>query len=131
MSIKIITYSDPYKIQQNEACWELFKNSLQFCASQTMVNGLMQEYGGKGIKQGQLVPVDLLINKMYDNWNEIGHKIGQYNALSSVLKTLCLSESSFDHTKNSLELNNLFFLDSIRLLFELGINIKDIEQQKA
>lgn len=66
MSIKIITYPDPYKIQQNETCWKYFKNSLQFCASQTMVNGLMQEYGGTGIKQGQLVPVDLLINKMMD-----------------------------------------------------------------
>lgn len=111
-------------------CWKYFENSLQFCASQTMVNGLMQEYGGKGIKQGQLVPVDLLINKMYDNWNEIGHKIGQYNALNSVLKTLCLSDSSFDCIKNSMELNNVFYLDSVRLLFELGIKIEDIDHQK-
>ena len=130
MSIKIITYPDPYRIQQNHSCWEYFKNSLQFCASQTMVNGLMQEYGGKGIKQGRLIPVDKLINKMYDNWNEIGHKIGQYNTLNSVLKTLCLSDSSFDCIRNALELNNLYFLDSVRLLFELGIEIKDIDHLK-
>jgi len=128
MSIKIITYSNPYKINHNKNCWEYFSSSLQFCASQTMVNGLMQEYQGKGIQDGQLFPVDTLINLMFNNWNEIGHKMGQYNEVNSILKTVCLVDSDFDRIKNSLEHNNLEYLQAIRLLFELGISIDSIVQ---
>ena len=130
MSIKIITYSDPYKISQNDLCWKYFKSNLQFCASQTMVNGLMREYEVLGIQEGQLIPVDSLINSMFDNWNEIGHKISQYHEVNSVLKTICLSDTDYEHVKNSLDLNNQFYLDAIRLLFELDIKVEDIELTK-
>ena len=130
MSIKIITYSDPYKIDYSDACWPYFINSIQFCASQTMVNGLMQEYKDRGLKDGQLIPVESLINSLFNNWNEIGHKMGQFNAVSSVLKTICLSDDNYDLVRNSLELNNQEYLFAIRLLFELDINLESINQIK-
>ncbi len=130
MGIKIITYTDPYKIEQSDACWPYFVNSIQFCASQTMVNGLMQEYRCKGLQEGQLIPVESLINELFNHWNEIGHKMGQFNEVSNVLKTICLSDVNYDLVKNSLELNIQEYLQALRLLFELGIDLDSLKQTK-
>ena len=131
MSIRIITYPDPYTIQQNDSCWPVFANSLQFCASQTMVNGLLQEYGGKGLQVGKLIPVDTLVNKMFDDWNEIGQKINQYNEVNRTLKTICLTDSDYDRVWNSLEMNIQQYLEGIRLLYELNIKLEDINRIKS
>lgn len=43
MAIIIYTYSNPYKINK-EPYWAMIKNSFQLCVSQTLVNGLCDQY---------------------------------------------------------------------------------------
>lgn len=43
MAIIIYTYSNPYKINR-EQYWALVKNSFHLCVSQTLVNGLCDQY---------------------------------------------------------------------------------------
>lgn len=106
------------------------KDCIQFCASQTMVNGLMSVYGGDRTEalfsKGQLFAVDKLVEGLYDGWNDNGLKIRQFNEVDHILKTINLTEDPLDLINNSLDLNTQSYTEALRLLFELGIKPEDV-----
>lgn len=61
MSIIIYTYSNPYKINR-EQYWALIKNSFHLCVSQTLVNGLCDQY--RDFYKGKLTTMNRFINNL-------------------------------------------------------------------
>ena len=61
MSIKIYTYSNPYEIDC-EHYWDEIRDAVQFCVSQTMVNGMYQTYPHKNSQTMALVQTG------FQNW---------------------------------------------------------------
>lgn len=43
--MRILTYTNPFKINDKTEIWKILKNSPQYCASDTFVQGLATEYG--------------------------------------------------------------------------------------
>lgn len=129
MSIKIHTYSNPYQIMTYPLKEEI-RDCIQFCASQTMVNGLMSVYGGDQpdslLHYGQLYPVSKLVECLFEEWDGNGRKIRQFNEVDSALKTVIMTSDSLELVNNSLDLNAQSYTEAIRLLFELGIKNEDL-----
>ena len=44
---EIYTYSNPLKMNQDELIWKIINQYPQFCASDTLVQGMIQHYGRK------------------------------------------------------------------------------------
>ena len=65
MAIIIYTYSNPYKINK-EPYWAMIKNSFQLCVSQTLVNGLCDQYSE--FYKGKLTTISRFINNLYNDW---------------------------------------------------------------
>lgn len=61
MAIIIYTYSNPYKINR-EQYWALIKNAFHLCISQTLVNGLSDQY--KEFYKGKLTTMNRFINNL-------------------------------------------------------------------
>lgn len=125
MSISIYTYGNPYEIN-TEPYWESIKNSAHFCVSQTMVNGLHETF--EDLQKGQLATVDVLVKQLYPSWNDTKTYIEQYAAVSEVIKN---ADLKYDETRNnkikkSLKFSRKDVLDCVRLLFEMGIEVDNI-----
>lgn len=125
MSIEIFTYPNPYQLS-TMPYWGRIKDLVQFCASQTMANGFSAEYSY--FKKGQLMPVNTLVNEMYQKWNAIGKKMKQYSKVDEVLKTVNLTSTNLDIVQNSLAINTNEYLNAVRLLIEMGVKVKDISE---
>lgn len=87
MAIIIYTYSNPYKINK-EPYWAMIKNSFQLCVSQTLVNGLCDQYSE--FYKGKLTTISRFINNLYNDWesdaNERLHLLPQCLFYSFVTK---------------------------------------------
>lgn len=130
MSLSIYTYSNPYEIS-NEPFWESIKNCAHFCVSQTMVNGMESVYSE--LKNGQLSTVDYLVQELYPSWFDTNTYIKQYAALTNALKraTFKSGAGDVDKIKQALNFNKTRMLDSIRLLFEMGVVWENIKLRKT
>ena len=64
MAIIIYTYTNPYKIN-HEKYWALIKNAFHLCVSQTLVNGLCDQY--REFYHGKLTTVTRFINNLFDD----------------------------------------------------------------
>lgn len=125
MSISIYTYGNPYEIN-TEPYWESIKNSAHFCVSQTMVNGLHETF--EDLQKGQLATIDTLVKQIYPSWNDTNTYIEQYAAISEIIKG---ADLKFDEVKNnrikkSLKFSRKEILDCVRLLFEMGVEVDNI-----
>jgi len=121
MNIKIYTYSDPYKLA-SEPYWDEIKDCAQFCASQTMVNGMNAVYKNY-YKQHQLATVSNLVNALYYDWEKINTKMKQLMEVDAEINNL----EEADVVKRALSYNMKNISDSIRLLKELNITPSDIK----
>lgn len=43
--MRVLTYANPFKLKENDELWNILHNYPQFCASNTLVQGLNAEYG--------------------------------------------------------------------------------------
>lgn len=43
--MRVLTYTNPFKLKENDELWNILHNYPQFCASNTLVQGLNAEYG--------------------------------------------------------------------------------------
>ncbi len=123
MSIIIYTYSNPYKINK-EPYWAMIKNCFHLCVSQTLVNGLCDQYSD--FYAGKLTTVNRFINNLYDNWESDATAICQRayldNLIDSVDYSCILGESiNVDDIRISLKRNRGYVLDSLRIMFELNM----------
>lgn len=129
MSLSIYTYSNPYEIN-NEPFWDSIKNCAHFCVSQTMVNGLSAVYDE--LNGGQIATVEELVEALYPNWFDTKTYIEQYTILTNTLDTVTpnIETERWKKIKQSLRFNKSALLDSIRLMAEMGLSLKNLKIKK-
>lgn len=129
MSLSIYTYSNPYEIN-NEPFWDSIKLCAHFCVSQTMVNGLAAVYDE--LDNGQLATVEELVEVLYPSWFDTKTYIEQYTILTNVLDSVTpnIDEERWNKIKQSLRFNKSSLLDSIRLMAEMGIILRNLNLKK-
>lgn len=130
MSIVIYTYSNPYKINR-EPYWALIKNSFQVCVSQTLVNGLCDQYKND-LFIGKVTTIARLIKSLFDDWESNSTDIRQRAAIDNVIGFLNFNEiingANIDDVIKSLKRNRSYVLESIRIMYELGMNPQNIKK---
>lgn len=126
MSLSIYTYSNPYEIN-NEPYWDSIKSCAHFCVSQTMVNGLSAVYGE--LTNGQLATVEELVEALYPSWFDTKTYIEQYTILTNTLDRVTpnIDPERWKKIKQSLRFNKSALLDSIRLMAEMGLSLKNLK----
>ena len=130
MAIIIYTYSNPYKINR-EQYWALVKNSFHLCVSQTLVNGLCDQY--REFYKGKLTTIDRFINKLFLDWESDAVEISQRAYIDNVIDYMSFREYvdddlSEEDIKLSLKRNRSYVLKSLRVMFELGMNPDNIRE---
>ena len=130
MAIIIYTYSNPYKINR-EQYWDLVKNSFHLCVSQTLVNGLCDQY--REFYKGKLTTIDRFINKLFLDWESDAVEISQRAYIDNVIDYMSFREYvdddlSEEDIKLSLKRNRSYVLKSLRVMFELGMNPDNIRE---
>lgn len=129
--IEIYTYQDPYKLNK-EAFWEDIRNCPYFCASQTLVNGLKSIYG-ESFTKGRCTTIYSLIQNLFKNWESTSCKIKQHAAIDNIIN-MGFDSSIYgeqkDNLLNAFRFNRDEVFKSIRILFEMNIQIENIEQKK-
>lgn len=130
MAIVIYTYSNPYKINR-EPYWAMVKNSFQVCVSQTLVNGLCDQYKNDLFK-GKLTTITRFINNLFEDWESDSTAIRQRAAIDNVISYVDFNEVvddvDIEDVINSLKRNRSYVLESIRIMFELGMNPQNIRK---
>ena len=129
MSITIYTYSNPYKLNK-EPYWALVKNSFHLCVSQTLVNGLCDQYGE--LYKGKVTTITRFINQLFNDWESDVTAINQRSIVDNLIEYLdfqqIVNDVSPEDIIRSLKRNRGFVLDSIRIMFELGMNPQNIKK---
>ncbi|MBE5958727.1 MAG: hypothetical protein E7254_07700 [Lachnospiraceae bacterium] len=132
MAIIIYTYSNPYKIKY-EPYWAMIKNCFHLCVSQTLVNGLCDQYH-KSFYKGKLVTITRFINRLYKDWESDAIAISQRAAIDNIIEYLDFNEVVNDVKTediiNSLKRNRGYIVDSIRIMFELGMDPDNIKKDE-
>ena len=131
MAIVIYTYSNPYKINK-EPYWAMIKNAFHLCVSQTMVNGLCDQY--KEFYKGKLTTISRFINHLYKDWESDVTVISQRAAIDNVIESLSFSEAlgidiDCEDIVTSLKRNRSYVVQSIRIMFELGMQPNNIKEE--
>jgi len=128
MAITIYTYSNPYKIDK-EPYWASIQNCFHLCVSQTLVNGMSDQY--KDFFQGKLTTISNFINILYENWESDTVAISQRAAIDNVIEyfdfTSIVDDIDSLNIKNSLKRNRIYVFESIRTMFELGMEPSNIK----
>lgn len=119
MKIKILTYSNPYHIDE-EPFWDDIKNAAHFCGSQTMVNGMSQTYPFLR-EQNQITTIRNLINVLYSDWENENTTVKQIMAVDNAITKLSADTDISDNVKRSLLFNTKSIVKCLRIFKELGI----------
>lgn len=131
MAIIIYTYSNPYKINK-EPYWAMVKNSFQLCVSQTLVNGLCDQYSD--FYKGKLVTISRFINRLYDEWESDAVAVNQRATIDNIIGYLdfhdAIDDIASENIVNSLRRNRSYVLKSIRIMFELGMDPNNIKKSE-
>lgn len=129
MAIIIYTYSNPYKINK-EPYWAMIKNSFHLCVSQTLVNGLCDQYSD--FYKGKLVTISRFINHLFDDWESDSVAINQRATIDNIIGYLdfheVIDDISSEDIVSSLRRNRGYVLESIRIMFELGMDPNNIRK---
>lgn len=128
MAIKIYTYSNPYKIYK-ESYWREIKDCAQFCASQTMVNGVKALYSyemdkDNRIEDWKVATVEALVTKLFPNWDEATTYMEQYAFIDQCITNKAAEGKLDEKVIRSLKFNKRNILDSVRLLWEMNFDLK-------
>lgn len=129
MAIIIYTYTNPYKIN-HEKYWALIKNAFHLCVSQTLVNGLCDQY--REFYQGKLTTLTRFINNLFNDWESDAANIQQRAAVDNIIdymdfNALIVDDISDSNIRTSLKRNRGYVVDSLRIMFELGMNPENIQ----
>lgn len=129
MAITIYTYSNPYEIHK-EPYWASIQNCFHLCVSQTLVNGLCDQYN-KDFDKGKLTTVTKFINALYQDWESDSVAISQRAAIDNLIEYMDFSSVVDDIPQEdivtSLKRNRSDVVESIRTMFELGMDPENIK----
>ena len=131
MSIAIYTYKDPYKLEL-EPFWNEIKACPYFCASQTLVNGLKVVYKND-FHQGRVTTVQNLIEALYEYWTSTACAVKQHTDIDNIITHNLSSLLNSDLQQNmssAFLFNREDVFESLRIMFELGIDLEDIICEK-
>ena len=139
MSYRIITYKDPYTLQ-NTGFWESIRTVPHFCASDVMALSMWDRYVNKEFDsegfQSFFWPLQALVDAAYGRWvKSIEDKIRQHIALKNELNALnqlfidkgCPKEKLF----SSLQLNKESLINTLRLFRELDVELDSLHSEEA
>ncbi len=131
MSIAIYTYRDPYKLNKEEY-WDEIKESPYFCVSQTLVNGLKTIYK-KDFQQGRVTTIQYLIESLFEYWESTVCIVKQHTDIDNIISgglPSVLGANMQENISRAFLYNREEVFESIRVMFELNININDILPDK-
>lgn len=131
MSIVIYTYHDPYKIDQ-ETYWKEIKNCPYFCAAQTLVNGLREHYKGK-FDGGRVTTVKWLTDSLYEDWASPAWIVKQHTDIDNIIRAglpTDLTDTEKENIGSAFLFNRDEIFESIRIMFELNIDLNSILKNK-
>ena len=123
MAFSIYTYSNPYEISK-EPYWTAIKNYPHFCVSQTMANGIMGSYSE--MTAGKVSTVENLVKGLFSYWESTECKIKQSAAIDEAIDRMQVVENE-DKIKQSLRFNRKALCNSLRILFELDMSMKEMK----
>lgn len=123
MAFSIYTYSNPYEISK-ESYWAAIKNCPHFCVSQTMANGIMGSYSE--MTAGKVSTVENLVKGLFSYWESTECKIKQSAAIDEAIDRMQVVENE-DKIKQSLRFNRKALCNSLRILFELDMSMKEMK----
>ncbi len=127
MSFKILTYKDPYNLRK-EKFWNEIRKYPHLCSSTSLVQGMESLYSEDMISL--ICTIDNVVSKHFQPWsNDFEFYIRQYTALSEIIKKLSLNKNP--GLISAIKSNQNDFLNSIRLIKELGINSKEINSNES
>ena len=122
MPFSIYTYSNPYEIDK-ELYWDSIKNCPHFCVSQTMANGMMGTY--EEMTAGKVSTVENLVKGLFAYWESSECKIKQYTVIDEAITRLNITDNS-EKIKQSLRFNRKQLSNSLRIMFELDMNLEEM-----
>ena len=130
MAIVIYTYSNPYRLHK-EPYWPLIKNAFHLCASQTLANGLCDQYRNDFF-EGKLTTITRFINTLYNQWESPTTEINQRAAIDNLIGYMCFDEIigediDVDDIRLSLRRNRSYVVKSVKIMFELGMDPDHIQ----
>lgn len=125
MPFSIYTYSNPYEINK-ELYWDSIKNCPHFCVSQTMANGMIGTY--EEMTAGKVSTVENLVKGLFAYWESSECKIKQYTVIDEAINRLNILEND-EKIKQSLRFNRKQLSNSLRILFELDMNIEEMRTE--
>lgn len=123
MSFLIYTYSNPYEIDK-EWYWNSIRNCPHFCVSQTMANGIMEIY--HEIEPGKISTVQNLVKGLFSYWESMECKIKQYADIDAAIGKIELADNE-EKIRQSLRFNRKDLSNSLRILFELDMDIQEMK----
>ena len=128
MSIRIYTYSDPYKLNQEEY-WEQIIECPYFCASQTLVNGLRSLYKND-YQAGRVTTVLNLVEMFFEQWMGTAGVVKQHADIDNIMAAqLWSTDEKMDHNiRQAFQFNREDVLESIRVMAALDIQPCDIDK---
>lgn len=131
MAIIIYTYSNPYKINK-EPYWEMIKNSFHLCVSQTLVNGLCDQY--PDLYKGKLTTISRFINHLYNDWESDSIAIKQRATIDNLIEYMdfheIIDDISPEDIVSSLKRNRGYVLESVRIMLALGMEPDNIKKSE-
>lgn len=115
--MRILTYSDPFKLKDNSNLWKLITETPHFCASDTLVQGLETEYDRCSFSH--LRTIDSLINRLFGDFtNNQALDIQLFLEVSSLIRSM-----NENHYKKSFRFNIADVVESIKLLIIMDTNV--------
>lgn len=130
MAIVIYTYSNPYRLHR-EPYWAAIKNGFHLTASQTLASGLCDQYKNE-FYEGKLTTITKFINILYNNWESPTTEINQRAVIDNLIEYMAFDKMvggdiDIDDIRLSLRRNRAYVVKSIRIMFELGMNPDQIQ----
>jgi hypothetical protein len=118
MKYRILTYADPYRLEEN-AYWDEIRRYPHLCASKTLVKGMNHLYRNQ--LESVVCTIDLVVRAFFSDWcNRYETYIRQFVALSGILDQQLADESAL--YRSAVRQNQADLLAAIRLLKELAID---------
>lgn len=130
MALVIYTYSNPYRLHR-EPYWAAIKNGFHLTASQTLANGLCDQYKNEFF-EGKLTTITRFINNLYNDWESPATEINQRAVIDNLIEYMSFDEMvdreiDIDDIRLSLKRNRAYVVKSVRIMFEIGMNPDHIQ----
>jgi len=129
MSIVVYTYSDPYRLKE-ESYWDEIKACPYFCAAQTLVNGLKYLYR-EDFVQGRVTTVKNFLEELFPHCQSAACRIKQHAAIDRAIAegvSSGLGAEEQEKIRAALLWNREEVMESIRVMFELGVDVEEIRE---